>query len=110
MQSCNVCLDLDHTSSARWHVAVKDNLTIDYSLEFEHSELALAATRGCPTCTIIRDGLELMSRKSFLFEDWKPCRGRLILQTDWPLEVEVIDGHKQDSQSVRFQYYKYEGL
>jgi hypothetical protein len=111
MQSCDTCFDLDHTST-RWNVDVKDNLTIEYSLSFESSQLALAAEQGCAICSLIRNGLELMSRKLFLFDQLRPYRGRFILQTDCPVEVEVVDESRMDlsaKPSARIQYYTHEG-
>jgi hypothetical protein len=105
-QICEVCLGLDHTST-RWRVVVRDDLTIEYTLEFKFPELTLAADRGCPICSIIHKGLELMSSALLLSDHTQTYRqgGRFILQNDSPIELE-LDG----CRSSRIQYYTDEGV
>jgi hypothetical protein len=105
MQPCLVCLNFDRLfdHGNRWHVDVRDDLTLEYSLEFEFLQLKLSAQSGCPTCSIVLSGLQLMSRKLFIFEESQQHQGRFILQADSPLEVEVIDPRK--NEPVRIQYY-----
>ncbi|KAH8597733.1 heterokaryon incompatibility protein-domain-containing protein [Bisporella sp. PMI_857] len=109
MQLCLICLNFDRLfgDGNRWHVDVRDDLTLEYSLEFESQQLKRSAESGCATCSVVLSGLQLMSRKSFIFEEWQPHRGRFILQADSPLEVEVIDPQK--NEPVRIQYYTLTG-
>jgi hypothetical protein len=109
--TCDVCLDLDRCTKRDgkfWEILARDDLDFEYSLHFASSELEVSARSGCPSCAIVWNGLELMSRKLFLFDNSCPNRGRLILHPGCPLEVELID--ENDSPRARLQYYTLEGL
>jgi hypothetical protein len=109
MIPCNVCLGLDRCANRDgrlWEIDVRDDLTFEYCLTFVSSQLELSAQAGCPTCSIIWNGLELMNRKLCLFNSSLPCPGRLILQPGSPLEVELFNENEvQTKQPVRIQYY-----
>ena len=109
MQPCLICLNFDRLfdHGNRWHVDVRDDLALEYSLEFESLQLKLSAQSGCAKCSIVLGGLQLMNRKLFIFEESQPHRGRFILREDNPLEVEVIDPQK--NEPVRIQYYTLAG-
>src|SRR5271156_4261973 len=96
MKRCGVCLGLDRRANRDgklWEIDLRDDLTFEYSLTFVSSQLQASATSGCSTCSIVWNGLELMSPKLFPFDVSRPFRGRLILQPGCPLEVELIDAN-----------------
>jgi hypothetical protein len=110
MNRCDVCLSLDRFSDEddRWQLGMKADLTAEYSLEFVSSQLRVSIESGCATCSIVLSGLELISRNLSLFDASKPYRGRFILQSDSPLEVEIFDEEEDDSPSsacARIQFY-----
>jgi hypothetical protein len=118
MPPCKTCLDLNRfteQAKARWCVEIKDDLREEYALEFESPGLEVSAKSGCRICWIVRNGLELMSRKLFLLDTSQAYRGRFILQTDCPLEIEVSDSQQVDdeaqepSQCARVQFYTVPG-
>jgi hypothetical protein len=63
---------LRHRDGQLWEIDLRDDLTFEYSLTFVSSQLQVSATSGCSTCSIIWNGLELMSRKSFPFDVSRP--------------------------------------
>jgi hypothetical protein len=114
---CTVCLDLDRTlehDDSRWRYEIKEDLTAEHSLEFESSQLELSANAGCATCLIVRDGFKEFVDRVASSEKLEQYRGRFILQSDCPLEVEILDQRQNaDSDSdvmARVQYYTLEGL
>jgi hypothetical protein len=104
MPPCDICLSFDRhfDRGNRWHVGIRDDLTLEYSLEFECQQLKISAQSGCATCSVVLSGLQLMSRK-YIRGESQPHRGRFILQADSPLEVEILDPEKKEH--VRIQYY-----
>lgn len=114
MKPCDVCLGLDRfgPDENRWQLSIKADLTAEYSVEFKSSQLSASVESGCETCSVISRGLELISRNLSLFDAARACRGRLILQPDRPLEVEIFDEEeeKEDSDArVRVQFYTLPG-
>ncbi|KAG9229836.1 heterokaryon incompatibility protein-domain-containing protein [Amylocarpus encephaloides] len=91
MQRCDVCLDLDRFSDDRWKLSIKADLTDEYSFQFESSRLGDSVDAGCENCSIVKRGLELISRNLSLFDVSQIYRGRFILQPDSPLEVEILN-------------------
>jgi hypothetical protein len=118
MAPCEVCLDLrlHHASpleGRNWRVRVKDDLTLEYLLQFASHDLKRLSEAGCGTCWIVKEGLSRISVNLHLFDDTGPYQGRFILQDDCPLEVEVFGEQavKSDkSFSLRIQYYSLQGL
>lgn len=115
MAHCEVCLGLrlDHTSrleDRNWCVRVKDDLTLEYYLEFASYDLNRASEMGCRICRIVAKGLWVMSSNLHLFDAQRPYRGRFVLQQDCPLEVEVSGDPTSRSFSVRIQIYSLQGL
>jgi len=106
MMPCEICRNFDrHFDSGNcWHADIRDDLTLEYSLEFESQQLKLSAQSGCATCSVVLSGLQLMSRKYALIRgESQPHRGRFILHSDSPLEVEILD--PETKEHVRIQYY-----
>jgi hypothetical protein len=118
MKPCAVCLGLDRLSVEpnRWQLNIKADFTAEYSLKFESSQLSASVESGCETCSIISRGLGLISRNLLLFDASRAYRGRLILQPDCPLEVEILDEdpeEEEDSQlsaRARVQFYTLRGV
>ncbi|KAH6677603.1 heterokaryon incompatibility protein-domain-containing protein [Halenospora varia] len=111
MPPCSICLKFDrlYDHGNRWQVGIRDDLRLEYSLEFDFQKLMQSAQSGCATCSIVLNGLQLMSRKLFILDDLEsqPRHGRFILQAESPLEVEVVDAQK--NERVRIQYYTLAG-
>lgn len=114
MVLCEVCLGLrlDHASrleGRNWSVRVKDDLTLEYHLEFASSDLRRSSENGCMTCKVVKDGLSLFSVNLHIFDDKRPYQGHFVLQDDRPLEVEILGDYcaikSNRSLSVRLQYY-----
>jgi hypothetical protein len=115
MKPCDFCLGLDRDSveDDRWQLGIKADLTAEYSLEFDSSQLSASVKSGCETCSIVSRGLELISRNLSLFDASRAYRGRLILQPDCPLEVEIFDEEDDDfraSTRARIQFYTLPGV
>ena len=118
MKPCGVCLGLDRLSveDDRWQRGIEADRTVEYSLDFESSQLSASVESGCRTCSIVSSGLELISRNLSLFDVSQAYRGRLILQPEFPLEVEIFDDEhevEEDSPSsarVRIQFYTLPGV
>lgn len=118
MKPCSVCLGLNRLSveDDRWQHGIKADRTVEYSLDFESSQLSASVESGCRMCSIVSSGLELISRNLSLFDVSRAYRGRLILQPEFPLEVEIFDDEndeEEDSPSsarVRIQFYTLPGV
>jgi hypothetical protein len=117
MKPCGVCLGLDRllVEDDRWQRGFKADLTVEYSLDFESTQLSASVESGCRTCSIISSGLELISRNLSLFDVSRAYRGRLILQPEFPLEVEIFDDEHEEEDSpssarVRIQFYTLPGV
>jgi hypothetical protein len=117
---CNVCLGLDRFSveNDRWQLGIKADLTAEYSLLFESSQLNASVKSGCETCSIVLSGLELISRNLSLFDASRAYRGRFIVHDYCPLEVEIFDeeGDQEEededaevSARARVQFYTLAG-
>ena len=114
MMPCSICLNLDRSSDEedRWQIEIKDDLTAEYSLAFVSSQLKNSVISQCVICSIVLNGLELMSSKLSLFDAEQPYRGRFIVQPGCPLEVEVFDGEEFDTSAsarTRVQFYTLPG-
>ena len=71
---------------------------MEYSLDFESSQLSASVESGCRMCSIVSSGLELISRNLSLFDVSRAYRGRLILQPEFPLEVEIFDDENDEEE------------
>jgi hypothetical protein len=112
---CQVCLGLDRLSEVAettpgWQMEIKADLTPEYSLRFQSSELIESAKSGCFNCSVVLNGLNLISRNLSLFDTAQPYAGHFILQFGSPLEVEFFgqDGDKL-STIPRVQFYTLPG-
>jgi hypothetical protein len=117
MKPCGVCLGLDRllVEDDRWQRGIKADRTVEYSLDFESSQLSASVKSGCRTCSIVLSGLELISRNLSLFDVSRAYRGRLILQPKFSLEVEIFDDEHEEEDSsssarVRIQFYTLPGV
>jgi hypothetical protein len=117
---CNVCLGLDRFSveDDRWQLGIKADLTAEYSLLFESSQLIASVESGCETCSIVSSGLELVSRNLSLFDASRAYRGRFIVHDYCPLEIEIFDEEEKEeemdedaevSARARIQFYTLAG-
>ncbi|CAG8958602.1 hypothetical protein HYFRA_00009919 [Hymenoscyphus fraxineus] len=98
MEPCEVCLGLsvgNELENDRWELVVRVDNTIEHSLEFESTQMSAAAESGCVTCSVILNGISLMSRNSSLFDTSQGYRGRLVVQRRSPLEVEILDKNQR---------------
>ncbi|RDW68597.1 hypothetical protein BP5796_09254 [Coleophoma crateriformis] len=110
MALCEVCLDfqLDHVSRLErrhWRIRVKDDLTLEYCLDFASPDLRRSSENGCMTCQIVKGGLSLFSDNLHFFDDKRPYQGHFVLQDNCPLEVEILTVKSDRKLTIRLQYY-----
>ncbi|CAG8974773.1 hypothetical protein HYALB_00000385 [Hymenoscyphus albidus] len=94
MEPCEVCLGLsvgNELENDRWELVVRADNTIEHSLDFESTQMSTAAESACVTCSILSNGISLMSCNSSLFDNSQAYRGRLVVQRRSPLEIEILD-------------------
>jgi hypothetical protein len=120
MKPCHVCLGLQQHSADseddRWQLGFKADLTAEYTLDFESSQLHTSVESGCDTCSVVSSGLELINRNLSLF-DVGLYRGRFILQPqpEIPVEVEIFNDELEEkddfppSTRARIQFYMLPG-
>jgi hypothetical protein len=103
---------LDRCAAKVWQMEVREDLAFEYSLMFDLSKLEVSAKSDCPVCSVIQNGIELMSRELVHFDCKRACRGRFIVQPGYPLEIELIEDHiseLEEAPPLRIQYYSPEG-
>ena len=115
MKPCEVCLDLNSQVEAnRWQFGIRHDLVVEYTLAFNCVRLKASAKSGCPICSTIWSGFELIihDRRLHYFvavDGQQQHQGRLILQPDRSLEVELFDTDRASHPTIRLQYYTVEG-
>ena len=88
-EQCLVCLDLDRNTGndhRRWKTRFDKNIK-EYFLSFEIIELQTSSSQ-CAICLIVSKGIALMSE--IVFDLSKASKGRFVLQTQCPLEIELL--------------------
>lgn len=113
---CEVCLDLKNLGrSHRWNLRARKDLTWEYTLEFSSSQLEQASRSGCRTCSIVLEGLQVITRESSILDMLQPYQGHFILQQHHPLEIEITTRSEElklkgpQSSYLRIQIYSNTG-
>lgn len=115
-QGCELCCHFDirpgdsfNPLAGKWTIRINPgDLSDEYRLFFTSRQLQRAANSGCANCSLLIDGLHIISKNLDIFDSAQPYQGRIISRTGCALQVEVR-GSMMD-EPIGLEFYKLSSL
>ncbi|KAF7954402.1 hypothetical protein EAE96_005524 [Botrytis aclada] len=111
-QGCELCChfgtrtgDSSNPQLGKWKMRINPgDLSNEYRLFFTSRQLQRAANSGCANCSLLVDGLHIISKNLNLFDSAQPYQGRVISRTGCALQVEIKGSTMDDP--IGLEFYK----